>query len=478
MQWEKASSVATDTAAIKLMLSGIFQVSISAMVILVFSWLATPWLYNLAGHCMWSVWKLCTPSKWDMLLPTVRARVDQSGKKAIRIWPFCFVAGAVSVIILLIVRPSTPYNHISTTLPWALLGMVGSNSKAETCIITSGDALDVEPFPLSELVDEKYWEPAKGNFKGWAPDSNNEMVKKYKQRRPEWLLENLPNGFFRWADLADAESANDTELEPEGPTIKCSGDEPSFYNPVSDPLRITNLDTALYEPIKAAFDKDSVKISHIVLIMMESSRKDLFPFQEGNNLHKNVLESFDEEDIDDANLVFSGMTPVAEQVTGESFWSDPKGKPAYEPVPGAWRDSAAPGMGGINVKGAMTGSSLSFKSALGSHCGVFPLPVDFLEEVTTDIYQPCLPNILNLFNQAKDEKTSNVKDGKSPDEAKAAMQKQKWRSLFVQAVTDTYDRQNILNRHMGIGESVVKETMEDSSSKYYPPKSPELNYFG
>lgn len=95
-------------------------------------------------------------------------------------------------------------------------------------------------------------------------------------------------------------------------------------------------------------------------------------------------------------------------------------------------------MGGLNVHGALTGSSLTFKSILGSHCGVHPLPVDLLEETGLEIYQPCLPQLFELFNTRKNPYAPS-EISERDDSASEAL-KNPWKSVFMQSITDDYDR--------------------------------------
>nr|AJD23198.1 serine peptidase [Onygena corvina] len=214
---------------------------------------------------------------------------------------------------------------------------------------------------------------------------------------------------------------------------------------------------------------------------MESARKDLFPIREGSFLHQTIVNSSSQEEQEAKNNLLSQLTPVAHQITGEGFRKQKDSdQSAFEIPDGVWKDSAAAGMGGINILGAMTGSTLSAKSFLSSHCGVYPLPVDFLQEVTTHIYQPCIPHIFNLFNEAKDRLFQNAVGTKmaSTSGESVSLKKRKWKSIFVQASTDSYDRQDKSNTQIGFASSVVRESMANPSSKHYPPKSAVLNYFG
>lgn len=471
MQFDSAGSVASDPAAVRLMMSGIVEVLISGAILLALSFLGNPFLYNKIGFWLAGIWKLLTPSNWNMLLPTVRTRPDRPNQRMVRIWPFLLLSGVFGLITLRLMRPALPYNHFSTTLPVSLLRVFGFGESDDKC--PGASSLAERPFPLSDLVAEDHWESAKGNFKGWAPGSNSILAKEYRGHRPGWLMEDSPAGFFRWFNSTSTKNKS---------AHTCPSKGRSYYNPVADPLRVFNHDLDVYEPLREAFAKSNVVISNVVLILLESHRKDLFPILNGSNIHSQALETHPEEKREEMNKKIREMTPVAEQITGESFWGNQKGSPALEIPEGVWRDPSAPGMGGINVKGGLTGSSLSFKSVLGSHCGVFPLPVDMLEEVTTDIYQPCIPQILELFNRGKGSNKrgppyANTTYTNSTSASREEVLQRPWKSAFIQSITDRYDRQVTLNTQMGFDEVVVRDNLDNKHSKYYPP-SPELNYFG
>jgi len=228
----------------------------------------------------------------------------------------------------------------------------------------------------------------------------------------------------------------------------------------------------VYDTLQEAF-KD-VDIEHVVLIMLESGRKELFPTQPGTPLYDAIIESHEEKDREDAMDRLAQMTPVSQMITGE-YALDSLGEPANLSEAN-WQDSAGPGMGGINVKGALSGSSLTLKSVMMAHCGVSPLPVELLEEVNLDIYQPCLPQILEFFNRGKKE-DSIGKNSTRTDQESSFLDKP-WNSAFVQACTDAYDRQHFLTKQMGFDRKIIKETLIDENATYYPPKTEEVNYFG
>ncbi|KAI5290065.1 hypothetical protein KEM54_002526 [Ascosphaera aggregata] len=483
IQWSAAGSVAQDPAAIKMMTSGIVPVSISGLLIMLLSFLATPYLYNKTGSCLAAVALLAKPKNWSMCLPIRRCSSkseDTEGlirpietERRCHSWPILFLAVTIITIILRIVRPTVPYHHISMTLPVAMLGMVSSEDRV---CFTAGP-----PFPFTNLTKPEFWEAPNGDYNGWAPGSHNEWVEFYEQNRPSWLPEKLPDGFWRWKQFYDGGKLKVAQ------SVKgeCGGSE-GYYNPVTDPLRISNLDLKPYAELQKVFDNSRAVITHVLLITLESMRKELFPIQKGSFLYNETVKSWGDKLPADLDKKLNLMSRVAQQVTGDRF--DPADDPTkpLPPVKGQWQDYVPPEMGGINVRGALTGSTLSFKSVLGSHCGVGPLTENFLEEVTTDIYQPCIPQILKLFNNIKnieDEPTIDPSDVNalnisSVGHDRDSIHKRKWTSVFMQAVTDTYDRQDKQNRQMGFDWKIAKSDLENPKSKFYPPEQAAANYFG
>ncbi|RYC77357.1 hypothetical protein BFJ63_vAg19769, partial [Fusarium oxysporum f. sp. narcissi] len=134
------------------------------------------------------------------------------------------------------------------------------------------------------------------------------------------------------------------------------------------------------------------------------------------------------------------------------------------PIP-EWNDTTQDGYGGINVIGGFTAASLSFKSLAATHCGVWPMPVDSFQESEAQSYQPCMSQILHLFNLNKEAKT-----------ASNDFLEQKWLTAFFQSITDKYDRQDRFNNEMGFEEIVAKDVLEQRAKARSGLE--EINYFG
>lgn len=388
----------------------------------------------------------------DEELPLAHIQQTFRKERLIRFWTKCAI---VATFGLRIFRPQVPYNHMSGALPFTFFEAIGLKR------IEHHEPSDGE-FPLPELIEEQYWEASNGHFKGWAPGMTRLTT---DDTQPSWAAAPLPTGFNRWRELSNLDN-DDIIFNGQDPKESLK----SFYDPVDDPLRITNLNHGLVEPLARALKDHDIPITHVVLVMMESARKDIFPLKNDSHLHREILSSYrhpDEKALRDLNDKLARLTPVAERLTGESggFSSSKGDPPALETE---WKDSAEPGMGGINVNGVLTGSTLSFKSAVMNHCGVGPIPIDFMGEVKADIYQPCIMQVLELFNQLQPKST--IDDGRFQD--------RNWTSVFLQSITGEYDDQSDLNRMMGFKKAIYREDIDKPIADHYHPHMEEINYFG
>lgn len=443
--WAASNSFLSDPAAMKILLSGITTVSATATVLGLVAWLIHAQLYNLTGFGLLAIRDLFLGGYQVRysLLPVPNkawiASVDLRSARRIAI----AVAVCFSLLFLELSRPAIPYDHLSGALPLTL--MEAFNKKSSTLEGCRNAAM---PFPL--------WSVDKSDSPKWS--------------RPAWLPQDPPPGFSRW-DISPEERA-----ERDNPSwyLCGEGDDRGFYDPHTDPLKVSNLGGEIYEPLQNVFKEHSVEIEHVVLLTLESGRKDMFPVQQGTPLFDALIDSHSKKRKQKAFDRLVKMTPVAQMLTGE-YAADSAGK-KVDLSQSSWQDTAEEGMGGLNVRGALTGSSLTFKSILGSHCGVNPLPVDLLEEAQLEIYQPCLPQILELFNRIKESGPEALAEARSN---KSESFKPSWKSVFMQSITDDYDRQDILDENMGFSNKVVKNTLASAPPfSKYQPKGPEINYFG
>ncbi|KAF4454513.1 hypothetical protein F53441_3017 [Fusarium austroafricanum] len=375
--------------------------------------------------------------------------------------------------ITYIARPDQPYNHIATSLPYRMLDSFRPSLDAARPSL--GLCPDTNQWPLTELIEKSKWSNPKGDFKGWAPSKeNNKFVKKYRENPPTWLPNPIPSGFLKW----DPERYKDKNDRKDGPDQACPNTraDRGFYNPVNDPMRITNLDQEILAPIQEVLSNNSVKIRHIALILMESMREELFPIQQGSDIHRFIMESNEESLRDEANGRVSRMTQNFEKITGKpGNYQDANGSAYAPPEKPTWNDKTRPGFGGINVVGGLTTSSVSTKSLAAAHCGAWPMAVNMFQESELESYQPCIPQILELFNKVKNKTTERDWMGLGGTE-QAKFHGYHWKPAFFQAVTDHYDRQDKFDEKIGFDFKVTKPKLDEEAREN--PEMAEINYFG
>ncbi|KAM0275120.1 hypothetical protein ACHAQH_007524 [Verticillium albo-atrum] len=352
-----------------------------------------------------------------------------------------------------ITRPARPYNYMSITLPISMLDVFQNH--ADYCTLQM--SIFENPWPFPDMIAEDQWEEPGPNSKGWAPGSNSTLAQEYRARTPQWLPEVLPRGFFRWDPLRFKDGFLGSH-RPHGPyhTPFCPGvpTEEPFYNPVNDPLKITNLDNDILKPLREPLADGSIKIKNVVLVLMESLRQEFWPVQQGSEPWKNIMKSHEGESKEAKNKInelLSQMAPHIEQISGVSGnFKDSSGK-EYPKAKTLWTDSSAKGFGGINVVGASTAASMSTKSFGSVHCGAWPMPVDKFDEADTDSYQPCIPQVLDLFNKAK-------VDGSPTDD----FRDQEWVPALFEAEVEEYDRQDVFDQKIGFKHIFTRKQIEES----------------
>jgi hypothetical protein len=196
-----------------------------------------------------------------------------------------------------------------------------------------------------------------------------------------------------------------------------------------------------------------LKIRNVVMITLESTRSDIFPVQDNtrflDEVYKHRLPQQEYAEPLDA-------TPFAKRLFGDKS------------------DKTYPT--GLVIEGAQASSSYTLKSMLASHCGVSPLAVDFMEEVTGTIYKPCLAHILKEWSRPT---FSNHVDVSNHNRARAIQGKPceddwcgaPWDTQFIQSTIIGYDRQKAVMKMMGFGKDEIlsKESLELPTAKYPIP---------
>lgn len=226
------------------------------------------------------------------------------------------------------------------------------------------------------------------------------------------------------------------------------------YNALNDPLKLSNLDEDLLLPLRA--NLDDVPIRHILLVKLESTRKDVFPIKKNSYIWNRLAQSFQNSSLPaEAQARLSSLTSTAKYLTGD--FSDGFGEKVGTP------------RGGINANNAFTTSTYTLKSLVGTHCGISPLAADFNVEIDHHIYQPCLPHIfeaLNQLNHSHDEVSNEH------------FTSYKWKTAFMQSVTLRYDKQDRLMPKIGFTDPLGSRELKDEAAKLGPVDLPDINYYG
>ncbi|KAF3053145.1 hypothetical protein E8E11_010581 [Didymella keratinophila] len=247
------------------------------------------------------------------------------------------------------------------------------------------------------------------------------------------------------------------------------------YAHMSGSLPITLIEAALFQPINSDVKGKKPIIKNVLLLTLESTRKDMYPLKKGSHPYETVLSSYASANAsEELDTKLRNLTKVATFLSGESNGFGGSDDIVAE---GSWRHAFKEGMGGVNVQGAITQAAYTLKSLLSSHCGVEPLPVDFTEETKGGIYQTCLPQVLGKMNiQAREKHTETSRSGDI--DRKNDYRTWAWKSALVQSVTDQFDSQDILDEQMGFRNVISERVLSDPTSEHFPPKEQWVNYFG
>ena len=206
---------------------------------------------------------------------------------------FTKIVAAAFVVFALAFRPPIPYDHMSVTLPFALIETV-HHPRPLNCFEKSRLAFK-NPWPFPKLLEEENWELPEGHFKGWAPHTRSELATKYRNTVPSWLVEDMPHGFQRWDPIYrdpdhphhpppppphghgppphphghrgpprgphDRHGHHGRPPPPPPPEDECPAQDilGSFYNPVDDPLKISNLDNDPMAQLEDALKSVKIK---------------------------------------------------------------------------------------------------------------------------------------------------------------------------------------------------------------------------
>ncbi|KAI9923734.1 hypothetical protein AWENTII_011887 [Aspergillus wentii] len=432
IHWKQANTFHADSAAIRTLLTGLTGFIIVDALFLVISWFATPHLYNAAGAVL-QIWSssiaavccclrkrkpLPDPEVYeqvarddydddksddggasDMLLVSPKPAAKETGRSLLK--RFLILVPTLFIIILRIARPPDPsYWFLSKTL-----------------IIT--------PFSLKSGKAGLFAHSEDGGYE-WL--GNHTALD--KPQPFSWLPNKNLAGFLDW-------HAKDRV----------------HYNPENDPLRISNLDQQVLEPLRDALKGGNVNIKHIIFLKLESTRQDVFPVRNESAVLDRIRSSYKNDKIPkEVEERLANLTRTAERLTGR-----PSGFEYFDP-PKPY--------GGISANNSHTSGTYTLKSITGSLCGVVPLAADFNREYKQHIYQPCLPHIMDALD-SRSNKPERTEDYTTWP----------WHTTFMQSVTEGYDNQNLLTPALGFKTSINQESMNvDRANRTF--KGEQVNYYG
>lgn len=225
------------------------------------------------------------------------------------------------------------------------------------------------------------------------------------------------------------------------------------YNIEADPLRVSNLDQDILPELRDALKK--IDIKHVLVFMLESTRKDLFPFKKDSNFYRHLENSFPHGELpEDARELLANLTPAANYITGD-----------YDD---GFEHASKPKRGGISFNNAHSASSFTLKSIMGMNCGMTPLTGDFDMEAKYPFYQPCLPHILRAMNDVEQKES-----GKETKKTSSG-----WRTSFMQSVTLNYLGFRKIMQKCGFESLVDREYLVSDDAKFGKVTLPDVYYFG
>jgi hypothetical protein len=232
------------------------------------------------------------------------------------------------------------------------------------------------------------------------------------------------------------------------------------YIAAEDPLKQANMDEELLPALEAA-DLQALNIRHVVLLTLESTRHDVFPLRQEGVIRQRLAATFDGQEIPQVvQNRLDSLTPFASWLVAGAGDSS-----AGSPESGNWTTR-----GGIVAEDAVTTSTYTLKSLTGTHCGLSPVAADFNVEYAHNAYQPCLPQLFDMFNDLRCPADKKSKD---------AVPGGNWTSVYMQSTTLGFDFQDELMLKLGFpSDKIYGSAYLHEQHKFDPVTLPDTNYYG
>lgn len=231
----------------------------------------------------------------------------------------------------------------------------------------------------------------------------------------------------------------------------------THYSSALDPLNQTNFEGDLLPSLRGKLG--DVNIRHVVIILLESTRQDVFPFKKDGYMWKKLEETWDNQTIpSDVRERLATLTKTANFITGD--YNDGFDHPETRR------------RGGIHAIHGTPSATYTLKSCAGTLCGISPLAVDGNQEYYSHIYQPCLPHIFKLFN--------DMDHASAHSPVNRQYTEYSWNNSFLMSVTGQFDSQYELMEGIGYtdDELIDVEYLESDRAIFPPPNRSYVNYMG
>lgn len=228
------------------------------------------------------------------------------------------------------------------------------------------------------------------------------------------------------------------------------------YNPLKDPLHIPNLGNDILDSVREAIHSGDVKIKHIIIVKLESTRQDVWPFRTSSFIMDNhIKDSYSGSIPKEVMARLSNLTYTAERLTGFKTGFETSDRPKPKPY------------GGISASNAYTSGTYTMKSITGTVCGLSPMACEKNLEYYHDFYQPCLPQIFEALNKQPGI-TSDTDDWSLWP----------WHTSWIQTHYGTWDRQERLVPALGYSDILTKESINATGNKYIPEENEREYHYG
>ncbi|KAL4781300.1 alkaline-phosphatase-like protein [Aspergillus varians] len=447
INWRQAKTFHRDAAAIRTMLTGLTGFLIVEAIMAVVAWLVAPSVHRAVGgllHVLAEPCKiLCSPLSdfFNSYIPprvrSVRLRTeplpDPEVYEQIAVEDYNdYKSDDEESEYSFNSTHRPPQKRISITtrlliwLPMCFLVVLRSARPSYPSYIFLSGALPLTPF--ASMHRQTLGEQA-GNIPDYAWLEDRTAIT--DSPHWDWMPKHKPPGFEDWRKNSQ------------------------HYSPSHDPLHLSNLQGPVLDELKDVLAGGDVSIKHVILLKLESTRGDVFPLRNGSFIWDKIVDSFDGKEMPESAIkAVANLTRTAEYLTGFDSGFD------------QYREGKRKAYGGISASNGFTTGTYTIKSVAGTVCGITPLVVDFNKEYENHIYNPCMPHIVNAFSQLDD--ITNEADYRTWP----------WESIWMQSVTDTYDKQNKLTPKLGFQDIYTRERIESPNATHYPLKYKEVNYYG